>query len=215
MTPRSLREVRQDAYRDLILEAAEPVFADHGYEAARVQEIAAATGASVGTIYGVFGSKAELFGTVLTHRLPRLLEVAHAGSAGATCALERILDGLDATLRFVLAHPAWLRIHLGDHAWGLGPVRADRDQLAAWRQGVGLAAQLLGEAMDDGHVVRADPLLLARMVLAGLQVHLADWVEQGGDEPADTLVPRLRALFLALYGTPAAPVPLLPRPRSP
>ena len=72
----TLKQVRQHAYRKVILDAAERVFADYGYDAARVQTIAAAAGASVGTIYGVFGSKAELFNAVLTLRLDDVTALA-------------------------------------------------------------------------------------------------------------------------------------------
>lgn len=194
-----LKIARQEAYKHVILEAAELVFANHGYDAAKVTDIADTAGVSVGTIYGVFGSKAELFGAVLTHRLPELLEIAHRSAVDATTPIERLTSGLDATILYMLEHPDFLRIHLRDHAWGLGPVRADRQQVAAWREGMVLEAQILEVAMDLGLVIREDPYRLARMIAAIQQVHLNDWVEDGMLEPPAVVVRRLHDLVARMF----------------
>ena len=49
------------AYRDTILDSAEQVFIRHGVQAAKITEIAAGAGVSVGTLYNTFPSKDELF----------------------------------------------------------------------------------------------------------------------------------------------------------
>jgi AcrR family transcriptional regulator len=54
-------EERQLAKQDKIVAIAMEHFATHGYEGARVEEIAAAAGVSKGAIFGYFGSKAGLF----------------------------------------------------------------------------------------------------------------------------------------------------------
>ncbi len=48
-----VRQARQGAYRDLILEAAQRVFAEKGYAEAKVADIAQATGVATGTVYPV------------------------------------------------------------------------------------------------------------------------------------------------------------------
>ncbi|HKY62237.1 MAG TPA: TetR/AcrR family transcriptional regulator [bacterium] len=52
--------------RDAILKAAQSHFLKHGFEAANMDQIAAAAGVSKPTIYGHFGSKDELFKTVIS-----------------------------------------------------------------------------------------------------------------------------------------------------
>ena len=52
-------------YRQHILDAAERVFADRGYETAKVQDISALAGLSMGTIYAVFPGKLDLFTAIL------------------------------------------------------------------------------------------------------------------------------------------------------
>jgi len=116
-------------------------------------------------------------------------------------ALCSLLRGMDVYLGFMLSHPDWLRIHLHEHAWGLGPTRASSEQLTAWREGLDLQARVLEQAMEAGQVVRGDPTLMARAMAAIQQVHLADWIEQGMSEPADTVRQRLRDLFLTFFST--------------
>jgi AcrR family transcriptional regulator len=194
-----LQEARKQAYRKVILDAAERVFADRGYEASRIQRIADEAGVSVGTIYGVFGSKSELFSEVLTRRLPELLEVTRTAAVEAQTALESLKHGLRAYIIYLLEHPDYLQIHLREHAWGLGPTRASAEQLAAWREGLELEAQVLAVAIEDGLVIDEDPERLARCVTAVHQVQLWDWVEGGMTEPAEAVADRLDRLFDQMF----------------
>lgn len=66
-----------------VLDAAAEVFAEHGYEGARVVQIAAAAGLSVGAIYTNYRSKAELLAAVVERdsaaELSRLLTSDRSG----------------------------------------------------------------------------------------------------------------------------------------
>lgn len=199
--PGPLKKARQEAYRLLVLDAAEKVFARHGYEAARIQAVADEAGVAVGTVYSVFGSKSELFSVVMTHRLPELLETTRQAAAAATTTLERLTSGLRAYVVYLLEHPYYLQIHLNEHAWGLGPTRATEGQLAAWREGLRLESMILRMAIDEGLVVDEDPELLARCITAVHQVQLWDWVEKGMVEPPAEVADRLDRGFLHMFCT--------------
>jgi len=196
-----LKKARQEAYRKVILEAAERVFASHGFEAAKIQNIADEAGVSVGTIYSVFGSKSELFSVVLTHRLPELLDLARQAAVDATNTLERLTEELDAYIRYLLQHPHYLQIHLREHAWGLGPTRASAEQLVSWRKGLELEASILQAAMGEGLIIKEDPLRLARCITAIHQVQLWDWVEKGMQEPPEQVAERISKLFVQMFCT--------------
>jgi AcrR family transcriptional regulator/RimJ/RimL family protein N-acetyltransferase len=58
-----------DAARQRILDAAEQVFADHGYEGTRVGMIADAAGVSTNTVRRLTGDRAELFAQVMATRV--------------------------------------------------------------------------------------------------------------------------------------------------
>ncbi len=177
------RTLRQRAYREVVLDAAEAMFAEHGFEGARMQSISALAGLSVGTVYEVVGSKDALFREVLTRRLPAILTAASSAGADAATAVERLVLGMHAYVDFMLAHPNWMRIHLNAHPWGIGPTRGAPER-AAWEEGHALHSAVLALAMDEGTVKRSDPTLLARSLAAIQQVHLANWVIGGMQAPA-------------------------------
>lgn len=153
----------------------------------------------VGTIYGVFGSKSELFDAVLTHRLPELLDVIHKTADNAAGILEKLIEGLDTFVIYMLEHPYYLQLHLREHAWGLGPNRATIGQIAAWQEGLDLEAAILQLAMDEGIIIKEDSHRLARCITAVHQVQLWDWVENGMKEPAREVADRIRKLFLQMF----------------
>jgi TetR/AcrR family transcriptional regulator len=59
--PRSHATARSAAKRAAIVEAAMRAFAEHGYQGARVQDVAAELGIAKGSVFQHFGSKAGLF----------------------------------------------------------------------------------------------------------------------------------------------------------
>lgn len=77
----------KEAVRVRLLEAAARYFAEHGYEATNVNDVAAAAGVAKGTIYNYFESKDELFGGVLAEAARRAVDrysaVKHEDSARA------------------------------------------------------------------------------------------------------------------------------------
>ncbi len=194
-----LQKARRAAYRQVILDAAEKVFADHGFEAARIQAIADEAGVSVGTVYSVFGSKSELFSFVLTRRLPDLLEGVHAAAINAPTTFEKLTEGLNAFIVYMLEHREYLQIHLRESPWGLGPTRASSEQLTAWRDGLELEAAILQDAMNEGVVIEEDPVRLARSIMAMHQVQLWDWVEKGMQEPPEQVASRIRRLLVQMF----------------
>jgi len=70
-TPRS--RPRGQVRRRQILEAATAVFLELGYARSTIELIAARAGASKGTIYSFFGSKAGLFGALIDERAEHIL----------------------------------------------------------------------------------------------------------------------------------------------
>ena len=63
-----LRDARQLMYQGLVLDAAESIFAEHGYEAAKVQSIASAAGVSLATLYAAFPTKWDVYRAVHARR---------------------------------------------------------------------------------------------------------------------------------------------------
>ncbi len=68
------RERRVEHTRNLLLDAAEKAFADRGLGGAALEDIADAAGYTRGAIYAHFGSKEELFLTVIERQRQRFLD---------------------------------------------------------------------------------------------------------------------------------------------
>jgi AcrR family transcriptional regulator len=201
----NVRRKRAALYRSLVLEAAERVFAAQGYEDAKMQEIAAEAGVSLGTVYGVFPGKAELYRAVHDHRIDAMQARAEEAAPAGAPVLRRLLDGIAAYVGFLVEHPDFLRIHLRDGgAWGVGSTLAGGEPLEAWARGQALQIELLREGVADGTFFDDDPELLSRTIVAMQQVQLAAWVERGMREPASALVARMQAQLQRAFVRPEA-----------
>lgn len=76
--------------REQVLLSARQVFAERGYEGASITEIAKAANVAVGSVYGHFATKQELYWAVLNQRLEA--ERDSAGAAVGTTTIESFVD---------------------------------------------------------------------------------------------------------------------------
>jgi AcrR family transcriptional regulator len=222
------RQIQKEQTRALLVDAALRVFAEHGYEEATVEDIAAAAGYSKGAYYFHFASKEGIFLELLeqwtsdqTERLKAFEEVTPAAAA--------ILETLEAFLSYEEREIAWPRLLVEFWAQarrheairrGLGQAYAD------WRR---LLAQAFQRAAHSGlFTPQLDPDDAARLVLA---THDGLVVEACVDSEAAQKVSLRRVLgaLLVYLASPAArelpetarpPVPKRPaasvrRPRPP
>ena len=187
----SLRQARHDLYRDAVLEAAERVFADAGYESAKMQQIAREAGISLGTLYGVFEGKVAIFRAIHERRGRELMDAVSAVGTGDLVAY--LWDGMGAWLSFMMTHPAYLRMHLsGGHAWTHHTARPSPEQDLLFGQGLELMATTLQLGIDEGLVFDEDPRLQAKVVMATHQVWLAEWVDGGMKDDPVAFIDRIR-----------------------
>ncbi|MFL5956206.1 MAG: TetR/AcrR family transcriptional regulator [Solirubrobacterales bacterium] len=87
------------------------LFAERGYEATSLEEVAAAAGVSRAVVYDHFASKRDLHEQLLRREGRGLLEFIAARAAGAVEPGERFRLGVTAFFEYVKAHPyAWRMI---------------------------------------------------------------------------------------------------------
>lgn len=194
------RSAKASLYRTLVIEAAEHLFATHGYERTKIQDISAASGLSLGTLYSVFEGKADILSAIHDERLGELFMLAGEAMATDHRAAARLIQGNRIFIRWLTEHPDFLRIHLGNSAWASNPYEVSEDQLNAWRRGIELIASVIQEAMDQGDAYENDPALSARLMVAMQQVFMSAWVEAGMTEAPNDLSGRIeeqirRSLF--------------------
>ena len=189
------RKVRTDLYRQHILQAAERVFAERGFDSAKLQEISALASVSMGTIYAVFPGKEDLFRGILDRRGRELLQVARDGAQSSDdprVALDRLIE---AYIDYFIAHPDFLRMHLRlGTSWVLGPSQGAQGQVELWSEIHTLQAELMRRGVAAGVFVDEEPAFLAKIFSALDQVLLADWVASGMRAQREELLARMRRL---------------------
>ena len=145
-----------DRSRAAILDAAEQLFADQGYDATSLTQVGAAAGVSRGTPGYFFRSKAELYQAVLDRSFAEVREAVRAGRARALASnesAETILAGaVSDYFDFLAARPNFVRLIEREALsgtrlpHGLSHLSAGQEALAAMSAELGLDDSPSGEA---------------------------------------------------------------------
>lgn len=180
---------RKEARPQEIVAAAMDVFAERGFAAARLEEVAARAGVSKGTLYLYFSSKDELFKAVIRAAILPNLQQAEAlvAAAGGPCfpVLERLLRmvaRLIATTRMAVI-PRLVIAEAGNF-----PELAAFYHREVIRRGFGVLAALLRRGIDSGEFrpVEVDPtvrLIVAPLLMSAVWRTSFDGVD--GEPPLD------------------------------
>ncbi|MGH2858941.1 MAG: TetR/AcrR family transcriptional regulator [Solirubrobacteraceae bacterium] len=117
-----------DRSRSAILDAAEALFADHGYDATSLQGIATAAGLSRGTPSYFYGSKQALYTEVLDRAFARRQAATHAalaplrqwcaGTGGREQLQRAVSQAVEGYLRFLGNDPRFARLILQEELTG-------------------------------------------------------------------------------------------------
>ncbi|MEQ6902163.1 TetR/AcrR family transcriptional regulator [Nocardioides sp. YIM 152588] len=186
---RPIDDVRRSMYRAQILGAAESEFSRTGFAGTKVTAIAKAADLSLATVYKHFSGKEEIWDALHADRMAELL--AEVEEAGATTAspLARIMAGIGAVARYLARHDAYLDMSLWAGAgWASSRPAAYGVQRTVWSAGQETLVAGMRSALDAGEVRGLEPRVAAGLVIASLQVWLAEWVAGGRHEDAEELV---------------------------
>jgi AcrR family transcriptional regulator len=194
----SAKRAKTEAYRRLLLESAEQVFAEHGFDAAKIQDIAQGAGLSLGTLYTVFPGKTEIYTAIQVARGAEVLREIQAAMEEHEGVLERALRGIAAYVQALVGRRHYLRMHLREGlSWTERSFLRTGPEVATWELGIALAVGLLRQGIERGFLHADDPPeLLLKMLIASHQAQLQDWLDRGAD-PAeiDALIQRMQAYF--------------------
>lgn len=160
------RARRKDARPPEILEAALALFAERGFAATRLEDVATAAGISKGTIYLYFPTKEDLFRAVVRQELlPNLAqsEALVADSQGSSADLLRLLAGRFLVLldSDVTAIPKLVVTEAGNFP---AIAKFYADEVA--KRGLALIGGVLQRGMDRGEFRRLDPMSVVPLFAA-------------------------------------------------
>jgi TetR/AcrR family fatty acid metabolism transcriptional regulator len=197
-TMRSPRD--KAATRERILQAATAVFAERGYTAASVDEIARRAGSSKGGVYFHFANKQAIFEaliaelvTMLEHDVREAIEHQHG-------ALAKVDAALSVVIATVSAHRGLTHLLLVETS-GLGPP-IDQEMRAARAMFIRVIESYLAQAVAEGSIAPIDTGVAACVWLGAISEVVLHWLL---DESAETsslaqALPALRSILLRSIG---------------
>ncbi|MFO0695271.1 MAG: TetR/AcrR family transcriptional regulator [Polyangiales bacterium] len=185
------RLAREAAYRTVVVDAAERVFADKGYDGAKIKDVADEAGIALGTVYTLYPSKHDVFVAVHLQRGTALLERVMAAIETLDAPFDALERALHAACAFYAEHPAYLRMHLqrGD-SWA-SPGKDAEEEAAIFGSAVAPLVALFTSAAERGELVDERPETCARLLLTSMQVLLGEWVDEGFASPRERVAERI------------------------
>jgi AcrR family transcriptional regulator len=164
-----------------ILDAAERIFAEHGYEGARMQDIAGSARTSLRDVYAVAKGKAEILRTLNELRAAELLSRLEDTLADESRPpVDSLNDVIAVVATFLMDHPHFLRIHLREgRAWALD---ASKQYFFSDLRNVSARLQesLFRRGIRAGIFHDENPRVAVATLRALEQVHLSEWVLRRG-----------------------------------
>jgi AcrR family transcriptional regulator len=155
--------------RDRILDAASAVFAEQGFEGARVDTIASRAGVNKAMLYYHVGDKTALYSAVLLRNFGRVRVALDEALASGGTARQRLEAVITALTRMVQRHPDHPRMMLREIASGAASL--EPEVLAAMLEVVGVVRALIAEGTSAGEFRAIDPVL-THLTLVGAVVFL-------------------------------------------
>lgn len=148
---------RGEQTRQRILDAAETIFAEQDYSAARLEDVAQAVGIRRASIVYYFSGKQELYDAVEKRAFEAMMARTASVLDASRPVLERVLALLDSWLDFLVERPTVPRLILRDSANtypnASAPVRISSVALQAWEE-------LITEGQRSGDFPAANPMQL-------------------------------------------------------
>lgn len=139
----SARQVRKEATRQRVLEAARGLFESVGYETTTVRMIARAAGVSVGSVFTTFKSKREVLSHILNERLDGLHgELDHVASQLRGSTADRLRSIFAIHFAYVANYPTLFLAYVASGFDGSGEASVDAEKPRLWK--------ILHGCLEDG-----------------------------------------------------------------
>jgi AcrR family transcriptional regulator len=196
---RDLRRARRlQMSREQVLDAAEHLFGDLGYQGTSLDQIAAASDFSVGSLYTYFKNKRDLLAAVMERRVAEQSEAINACLADHGTGQEQLLCMSSVYVGLYHKYPAYGRLVMRIYANALEVLPDFSDYRQGYDAGMNLFAAAVAQGQRDGTVRQGDPNWLAHLISALIIAHHSMQVDddRGSDGfPAEDLLDAIRALI--------------------
>lgn len=181
-----------DLQRDAMLAAAAKLFAERGYAAASVAELAAALGVSKGLLYHYYNDKGQLLFDIMDRYLDRLIALVDEVAAEPLAPEERLRRLIDRFMDVYQTSAAYHRVLVQDAKYLSPPHR--RRVRAKQRHVVEVVAAAVSSLAPE--LASSDLLKPVTMVLFGMINWTFTWLREDGALAYADLAPVVADLFL-------------------
>lgn len=188
---------RRQATQNAILQAGAEVFSEHGFDGARVSEIAARAGVGEGTVFLHFGNKRGLFHATTRISYDQMIDAARAVLSGPDTAIDQLktitrnhLDVLERNWRVVISLLGPQAFH-GDSLHDREFYERNREYRRMFRDHI--------QGMKDQGILRADvdPGVMRDMIFGSIEYFSTGHFGTGRDYDLDAYLDNLWDLLLA------------------
>ncbi|HDP97048.1 MAG TPA: TetR/AcrR family transcriptional regulator [Euryarchaeota archaeon] len=158
---------RKRRARERILDSALVEFGRNGYSGATTRGIAARAEVNEVTVFRNFGSKKELFKSVLRERFP-LEDIRRTVLTDVEMPIDELLaNNMKGVLRVLRANKHMLMVIFSD-VWKFPEMRKALYEIG-FRQGIEFLSELMEAQMRAGRIKKMDPQIAARSIMGMIQ----------------------------------------------
>lgn len=179
--------------REIILNAAQQVFAERGYYNAKVEAIAERATIAKGTVYLYFNSKQELLTALIENRMKRMHSLIIKLTCGHQDFMTLLRDAIQAHFIFYQNEQDFVTLlygQLGQVAGGIeGPAKRSYDTLQK------KVAAILARGIDEGILRRMDINTMCQALEGMINAVAFDWAVNNRDTAPKTLADDVFKLF--------------------
>jgi AcrR family transcriptional regulator len=159
---RRLNRVRMS--REHVLDVAEQLFGDNGYQATSLEQVAAGSEFSVGAVYKIFASKRDLLADVLARRHQEMRVGVDEILATSLPGLDELLALCSYYLHYFSLHPSFGRLTLRVYPAGLEPLPDFEEYSKSMAEGNALFIDAIERGQREGTIREGDTRWLSTLV---------------------------------------------------
>ncbi|MFD3400429.1 TetR/AcrR family transcriptional regulator [Kribbella sp. NPDC058693] len=171
-----------------ILEAAERIFGERGYQGTSMDDVAAQVGVSKPLIYQYYGSKDGLFLACLARLRGQLLDTVSDAVMEAPDAEDALYAGFVAWFQFLDDHPQAWSVLVDEGMLSAGPAAEATDEVRA--AFIELIATMVRMNLPAGRPVDEDEVQIVAQSISGATERLAIWRTRSTTPPTPEKVAR-------------------------
>ncbi|MGX7677954.1 TetR/AcrR family transcriptional regulator [Jatrophihabitans sp. DSM 45814] len=165
------RTLRVEMSREHILNVAETLFGNQGYQATSLEQVAAGSEYSVGAVYKFFANKRDLLDAVMTRRFAEMRDTVDGILADSRSGLDELLALCEYYLDYFRLQPEFGRLTLRVYPAGLETVPDFAQYRENSKEGTDLLVRALRTGQREGTVREVNPAWLATLVRGLIMFH--------------------------------------------